>query len=147
VYGSLTKADKYLLSVDDVSYVTSALLPHLESKGYTPVVYEGSHDANAVFIIDDAQTALPNQGDGVQAYVYNRAHHKKLVTDALDLAVAHYASQFGNIDPDLNAEIAWNVAENRTGVSVTHLAAELPKFLVQNGTVTQVGEPAMVLAE
>lgn len=56
----------------------------LQNEMQKPVIYAGSHNAKAVFVINDLRTGLTSKSGENQAYVYNKAYHEKLLREVGD---------------------------------------------------------------
>jgi hypothetical protein len=132
VYG-LTEADVRFLKEEYIPSVAETY----KKKGEKPEVYEGSHAAHGVVIIDDEKLGLPAQSGGTQVYVFNRALQRKVLGEiAKEIAASH-----PNISEKDAVKVMNEAADKQTGATVEHLAKDLPKFRVfQEGDKVRVEE-------
>ncbi len=144
-----------LLSPEFNAFVQERYLPKLKEKNVEPVVYEGGHNANGVFIIDDLETGLASQSRTMdaQVYVYNKAWHEKILNEVAEILHAEFNGMIPRSEGDgvdkqkeeekikkFFADSIYNAAEKQLQHTLARLTFGLPKFMVKEGKVTEVTE-------
>jgi hypothetical protein len=128
--GALKDPQKYLLNDESLSYLNTNYLPQLDEKSGTPEVYEGSHNAKGVMVVDGPITMTSSSDDMV--YVYHPTMHRKAIDQ-----IAKEIAELHELNANDVAEAIWKSAQERLGHTVHHLADGLPQFKV---TKSESGE-------
>ena len=93
-----------------------------------PIIYQGSHDASAVVVIDELDNGLVSKlgvDESTRVYVYNQAHHKKILKEAGDKLYEVLSPAISN--EDFN-KVIWESAERQLKNTLDHLTNGLPFF-------------------
>ncbi len=144
-----------LLNKDFNAFVQEKYLPKLKDENVEPVVYEGGHNANAVFVIDDLETGLASHSRTMdaQVYVYNKAWHEKILNEIGEILYAEFNGMIPRKHQEgaeaekeeekvrkFFADSIYNSAEKQLQHTLARLTFGLPKFLVKDGQVTEITE-------
>lgn len=122
-----------ILNRHDVSksfedFLKDGYLKKLEAEMGEPLVYKGSHDAKAVFVIDDLKTGLVSN-DGVdQVYVYNKAFHQKLLNEVVENVYPLVQKTNPEITKEKFGEVVQMTSGEQLQKTLDHLTSGLPFF-------------------
>lgn len=132
--GALKSPEKYLQTEEAVDFISNKILPELKESQILPSVYLGEHDASLVVIIDNLIDGIKSKGEGVQAYVYNKAWHEKILE-----AISKNLTEGSSLSSDEIFTALKEAKDVRLGHTVHHLADDKPKFLVgEDGEVVEL---------
>lgn len=129
--GALGKPDEYLLTPEALAFLNEKYLPTLDQSCVAPEVYEGSHGAKGVMIVDGPITLTSDKDTMV--YVYHPELHKMAIEQ-----IAGEIAELYELNGREVADAIWASAQERLGHTVHHLADGLPQFKVSKNEVGEI---------
>ena len=133
--GALSNPSAYLITDSDSKFFIENVLPYVENKlkekKVEPTVYEGKHDAGAVFVVDSLDIGLPSVSkSGERAYIYHRGFHQKMLKKIADEIFTLLSVGSMKINKDEIESFLLKAAADRLSVTIEKLAHNLPKYAV-----------------
>ena len=112
-----------------LDFLEGSYLKKLEDEISEPVIYKGSHDAKAVFIVNDLETGTVSNSGADKAFVYNKVYHLKILNDVGNKVFSFLKDSMSGISNEEFNKLIVDSAEKQLQKTLDHLTKGLPVFI------------------
>lgn len=109
-------------------FLKNHYLAKMESEMKEPVIYKGSHEAKAVFVINDLETGIVSNDGENKAFVYNKAYDEKLTKDLTKTIFPFIQKIKPSLTEDEFSQIVEKTKADQLKKTLDHLTLGLPYF-------------------